>query len=304
MDDGREDDFEEIKTSVEFKITERRKNSVDVDMFNDIGMTSLMHFAREGNLSIVKSLVENKASINILSACEPNYTALMYAVDKGHAPVVEYLLSCNAKFNIRNKEGTTARKLIKDEKIKEKFRIYDQRLLNAVTMNKVDLVRLLALGLDSDGLNVLSEIVGKTPLILATEMGLIDIVKVLIQAQADLNVISFGGAGYSALMIAAEKGSDVLYYQIAELLLKHKVNTSITNSEGETALSVAKKHGEKSAIYKLIYKYVVQNSSSVSSTMNFLTSWVPTVVFSGEGPKNEKVSPNLNLSNSRKFAIN
>lgn len=75
-------------------------------------MTPLMRAAFEGNMEIVKTLVEAGADVNATNFL--GETALMKAVNYDSADVVEYLLSKGANPNLQDNQGKTASDLAMD----------------------------------------------------------------------------------------------------------------------------------------------------------------------------------------------
>src|SRR3990167_4751640 len=76
---------------------------------------------------------------------------------------------------------------------------------------------------------------GYTPLLLAAWDGLLDNVKILIEAGADINVVN--NEGGSALMCSAQNG----FREIVEYLLSCGADRTLTDLGGDTALIVAQK---------------------------------------------------------------
>jgi len=97
---------------------------------NDAG-GFLRYAAKNGNMKMVKFLVENKVDVN--SACACGDTALMEASEAGKTEIIEYLILNNAPINLMNNEHLTAldhaydtyeRARYKDTKIIEFLRKY------------------------------------------------------------------------------------------------------------------------------------------------------------------------------------
>ncbi|MBI2677057.1 MAG: ankyrin repeat domain-containing protein [Candidatus Yanofskybacteria bacterium] len=86
---------------------------------------------------------------------------------------------------------------------------------------------------------------GYTPLLLAAWDGLLDNVRVLVEAGADINAVS--NEGGSALMLAAQRG----WREIVEYLLSRGADKTLVDLEGYTALGAAQTMGHLE-IVKLI----------------------------------------------------
>jgi len=99
-------------------------------------------------------------------------------------------------------------------------------LLNASFMDRTDIVKLL---LDR-GANIdVKNKYGCTPLTLASGRGHLNTVGLLLSRGADVDVISFY-AGNTALLLSSLNG----YVEIVELLLHHCTNINVTNKDGRT----------------------------------------------------------------------
>lgn len=102
-------------------------------------------------------------------------------------------------------------------------------ILQAIEDNKIEQVKHFIKG----GGNVTNEIEGITPLIKATWYSHTEIVRVLIEAGANLNTPFRGG--WVALFIASQKG----YTEIVKLLLEAKAKKDIQDKLGATPLLIA-----------------------------------------------------------------
>ena len=167
--------------------------------------TALMEASRRGHTGAVKLLIDNGADVNCMNSY--GEIALIEASDNGHIEVVKLLIEAGADVNARD-HGTTA-------------------LMEASIDGYLEIVKMLieaeadlniqysgVIYLDSD-----KEITGKvierkfvikyyqyTVLMLASEMGHADIVKLLLNAGADVNVQN--DAGRTALIIATDRNNN------------------------------------------------------------------------------------------------
>lgn len=151
-------------------------------------------------------------------------TALHYSVSHGNFDVVSVLLDSKvANPNILNKAGYTCSMLISLAQIKnETHRSVVRRLFS---MSDV---------------NIRASQHGQTALMLAVSHGRLDMVKLLEESGADVNIRDEDGS--TALMCAAEHG----HIEIVKLLMQHPdINLSATDNDGLTALSVAMEAGHR-----------------------------------------------------------
>ncbi|OQR81985.1 hypothetical protein THRCLA_11235 [Thraustotheca clavata] len=222
-------DLECVKLLVKFGIS---KTTSD-------GKTLLMFAAKHGSLPIVQYLLPI-SDINALS--ENGYSAVAVAAYYGHLDVVKFLalhganlnqVTDNAVFPLRiaAQEGHTevVRYLVPLLNDVDRRNCYGDTALYMATQNQhIEVVKCL-----SSKANVnLSMEDGSTSLSRACLDGNVDIVDILIQNGADVNMPSFDGN--RPLVIAAEKG----HYTVVKRLLAEvdKINVNVQNQEGKTAL--------------------------------------------------------------------
>lgn len=86
-------------------ILERECKNINLNQVGSNGRSPLQIAAFKGSLKIVKTLVQNGASVHYR---EPyNITALHEAAGNGHTAVVKYLLSVGADINAETKDKVT-----------------------------------------------------------------------------------------------------------------------------------------------------------------------------------------------------
>merc|ERR1712013_702262 len=151
-------------------------------------------------------------------------TALHCSVSHGNFDVVSILLDSKvANANILNKTGYTCSMLIS----------------LAVISNETHRSVVKKLFSISD-LNLRAAQHGQTALMLAVSHGRLDMVQLLTEAGADVNIRDEDGS--TALMCAAEHG----HMEIVKLLMHHPdINISATDNDGLSALSVAMEAGHR-----------------------------------------------------------
>ncbi|XP_028279304.1 ankyrin repeat domain-containing protein 2 isoform X2 [Parambassis ranga] len=78
------------------------EKGADINLKDQLGSRAIHWACRGGSLDVVKALKSHGADLNLYS------TPLHVATRTGHTTIVEYLLSCGAKINCRDREGDTA----------------------------------------------------------------------------------------------------------------------------------------------------------------------------------------------------
>merc|ERR1719206_586198 len=186
----------------------KQSNPLDVEDYLDV----IEEMSRE-----LLDQVVNLADVN-------GNTALHYSVSHGNFDVVSILLDSKvANANILNKAGYTCSMLIS----------------LAVISNETHRSVVKKLFSISD-LNLRAAQHGQTALMLAVSHGRLDMVQLLTEAGADVNIRDEDGS--TALMCAAEHG----HIEIVKLLMHHPdINISATDNDGLSALSVAMEAGHR-----------------------------------------------------------
>ena len=185
----------------------------DASSSDATGESCLMMAARLGNVEIVKALLEKRAPVD---ATDPEYqqTPLMVAARAGHADVVSLLLKHGAKVDAQTRTGPTP-----------KF-----RLPSANSGSK-------GAGIVRGGWPERGErdpIPGaKTPLLYATREGHEDVVKLLLDAGA--NIEKADADGVTPLLLAVLNG----HVGLAHTLIARGANVNVSDWYGETPLWAA-----------------------------------------------------------------
>lgn len=182
------------------------------------GKTSLMYAAYTGNIQYLTYLLNNNVDPNVtcikdsVGQCS---TALMYATSMGHLSCVRKLLQCKASPNIgRISDNCTP-------------------LMWAITKNHLDImIELLSYNADFNAIRKN----GISALMIASELGHLDIVKYLLTLQyLKVNLKTFD-MGMTALHYACQSGHLEI---VDELIGNYDTDISDTESEGFTPLIIA-----------------------------------------------------------------
>ena len=195
-----------------------------VNRRNERGGKCALHVvAHQGHTDILEMLLDDGGA-DIRIDDDDGDTALHYSVSHGNFDVVSVLLDSKvANPNILNKAGYTSIMLI---------------ALAAITSDthRAVISRLFGLG----DVNIRASQHGQTALMLAVSHGRLDMVQLLVEAGADVNIRDEDGS--TALMCAAEHGSmDIVKY----LMAQPDTNINAKDNDGLTALSVAMEAGHR-----------------------------------------------------------
>ena len=199
--------------------------SIDLNARNYDGSTALHYACADGNLDIVKSLIEKGIRLNAT-----NYdgrTALHEACHNGHARIVNLLISNKINVNAMDNNERTP-------------------LHEACENPFIEVVKLLV----DKGSNVNADDVdGLTPMHEACANGHLDIIQFLLENGAEANALSF--EENTALHFACEEG----HLDVVEYLLKIPfINADVSNERGETPMNLAMQNNHPKVL-DLLSKY-------------------------------------------------
>ena len=190
------------------------KAGSDVNNAKTDGTTILMAAAGSGSAEAVKLLLDRGAAINATEAAR-GQTALMFAAALDRAEVVRILVARKADLNLTSKVS----KLVKmryDE---------DGNPIAPATDNVPANPAAIA---NRSGATAMG---GMTALLYAARDNHMETVKTLVEAGADVNVVSVGDKT-SPIVMAIENG----HYAIGKYLLEHGANPNLANEFGLAAL--------------------------------------------------------------------
>uniref|UniRef100_A0A8C4IMZ0 Ankyrin-1 n=1 Tax=Dicentrarchus labrax TaxID=13489 RepID=A0A8C4IMZ0_DICLA len=238
------------------------------------GLTPLHVAVHHNNLDVVNLLVSKGGSPH--SAARNGYTALHIASKQNQVEVANSLLQYGASANAESLQGVTPLHLASQEGRPDMVSLLISKQANVNLGNKSGLTPLhlvaqeghvgIADILVKQGASVYAATrMGYTPLHVACHYGNIKMVKFLLQQQANVN--SKTRLGYTPLHQAAQQG----HTDIVTLLLKHGAQpnetTTVSISNGTSALAIAKRLGYISVIDVL--KLVTEETVSMKHRMSF-----------------------------------
>ncbi len=182
--------------------------NADVNQWSISGFTALMMAAQENQISIARQLI-NHPLIKINAQSRVGCSALMLAAQKGHTAILDMLLDSNANANLLGKDGETALMLASQNGHEDIVRLLvgpsKKQILGLIWKrgHKVNDKSLKNWMKSRVNLNIKDRVFKKSALMVAVEKGYLGIVKLLIEAGANINDVD--SQGRTPLMIA-EKG--------------------------------------------------------------------------------------------------
>jgi len=190
----------------------------------------LQRAAWQGDLSIVRRLVEESVSVN--QPCDfHGWTALHAAAHKGHVEIARFLLKQGANVNVEDDDGYSPLHNTADSVLKGFPR----------KRTEADRNRIAALLLEY-GARVDATINhGDTPLHCAVATDNVGLVQLLLKNGADPNIQQ--AQGMTPLHFAFSAGKDRM--QVVRLLLSHSADSSVTDEYGRTPMDYAKDYHPK-----------------------------------------------------------
>ncbi len=244
------------------------KKGVDVAHKDVTGKTAIFYAIKTGNYPILKLLLDNGKNIDINTTDTGGYTALMHAAKCGNKKIVEILLQKGANPTIKSSDGKTALEILilsdnynpETEALLKRYMPADQttvvsaelvekysrKLIDAsISCDIEEVKRLLEKGAN---VNKLEKDTNRTALIIAVDHNRNDIVKLLLQKNADVNHKDV--TGRTALMYAIENNNT----EIVKLLLNSGADVNQTNKAGQTALIIAVNHNRNDIVKLLLQK--------------------------------------------------
>jgi ankyrin repeat protein len=204
------------------------ERSKDINVKGYFGQTALHEAARQGNVEIVKLLIDRGADINIITVDRNRGTALHDAALKGNMEIVKMLIEKGSNVNATNKSGGTV-------------------LAKAISSGNKKVVELV---LDSGGaINVVLNEEKVSHLLQVVKEGKIEIAELLIARGADVTCADF--AGRTPLHEAVDRNGGLL--GIATLLLEKGAKVDARSTyPGQTPLHAAVLTGNKDIVQLLL----------------------------------------------------
>ncbi len=195
----------------------------DYDFKDKKGRTALIAACENSKISIVRTLLDKKASVNVFT--KNGETPLLISIKKGDTEIVKLLVEKGADINVYDSTGKTP-------------------LIAAVESgSETDAAFLISNGADVNRKS--SRGSGPVFSALTDSPKHLKMIALLSSKGADLNMRD--GSGRTALMLACEQG----FRRTAEVLIKNGADSKLKDYSGKNAMDYAVKN-QNSAIVKLL----------------------------------------------------
>lgn len=204
-----------------------------IDERGNGGLTALGAACSEGHLGIAKILL--RAGADMASTTDKGATATMCAAGRGHIELIKFLINQGADFRRSDSSGLTP--------------------LHAATWSgNLNVVQLLL----DHGADVSTKTEsGVSPLWTASFRGDLDLVSLLVSKEETLNILDHPAYTYTPLNIALSQG----HLEIVKVLLNNNADVQTMTKVGWTPLHLASRKGDLEIVKILIDKGAEINST-------------------------------------------
>ncbi|XP_025099393.1 protein phosphatase 1 regulatory subunit 12A-like isoform X2 [Pomacea canaliculata] len=223
-------DREEVKNLLE--------RGADINTANVDGLTALHQACIDDNLDMVEFLVEHGADVDVCD--NEGWTPLHATASCGFTEIARYLLKKGANVAAVNNDGDLAIDIAEDEEMEKLLQEeMDKKGVNAEAARREEENCMLADAQKWLGSNNIEDKIhpktGATALHVAAAKGYINVMNLLLQAGANVNVQD--NDGWTPLHAAVHWGQE----DACQNLVEHMCNMDIKNNAGHTAFDLADK---------------------------------------------------------------
>ena len=242
------------------------KNGVNLELRGPDGKTALLHAISLKNAQLVAMLITAGADLKAEDLNKKN--ALMYAAEANNAELLNKLLKSGFSEKAVSKNGKTALDYAIDARAQETFRILSKKntlpmdFINAVERGDAKAVK----NLISEGADVRTKDKnGKAAIVIATEKGYGEVLKLLLENGADPNGKYFKNPKANLFIMAVHNAN----FDAALVLLKSGVSADFNYKyqDGKTALMIAiESKSQELVTYLLLKKSDIDASDDFGNT--------------------------------------
>ncbi|KAF9766663.1 hypothetical protein IL306_000896, partial [Fusarium sp. DS 682] len=195
-----------------------------LDQDAQVGVDELVRFVGNGNIEVVKMLLEKGADAG--AATKDGRTLLLLALRNGHVEIAKMLLEKRADATAADEDGLTPLHIASKHGHLEIAKMLLEKGADATAADKY----------------------GSTPLYEASQNGHVEIAKMLLKKGADATAAD--KYGWTPLYEASRKG----HVEIAKMLLEKGADATAADRDGRTPLHEASKHGHLGIAKMLLEK--------------------------------------------------
>ena len=245
---------------------------------SQVNAQDIFSAAAEGDLVKIEQLIAENQEL-VKATDERKKTALHIAAEKGHLPVVEYLLEKGADINAMNKYQLTplfsaaetgnielAKMLIKYKADVNAFsQFFGTPLHRAVYMGHPGVAKYLL----KQGAKVTAQNSTGTVLHTAALMGRPNLARILIKNKADVNCINSNGITplYYAISTGKDRSSE-----LTMLFINNGADVNAKDKDGTSVLMMAVQQGFPEVVEKLIEKGANKSIRNINTNQSLLHS--------------------------------
>ena len=246
------------KTATVEDVKREIENGADVNAKDSEGGNALMYaVASNSNPEVLKKLIDAGADVNSYIDSDPVYIPiLIMAIEQGNAIITKILLDSGANVN--------AKVTVKEDVLKMSASTSNS------TINKMT--------------KMIQEMDGKTPLVFAIAAGNIEIIKILINAGANVNA-SYGGL--TPLMMSLSHNNPEIIKILVDAGADVNAKAKTEDIAGLTVLDIAKERLNNPEIIKILTDAKAKSSDIINSTPKYenKNSGLEGVVINSEVPQ-------------------
>jgi len=229
------------------KLTRMRVRGEDINRPQDSnGWTILMYATQFADFEIVKKILdENSGVIDINFKNKFENTALTIAAKMSDEKKMKLLLKYGSNIELakKNVSNDVREKL---EKFSQQVKIANNNFIFAILSKNYQKVNVLMENSPID-INARLTSFGDTILMRVADQGFKEAVKILLK-HPNINVNIQDGKGITALMCASARG----HYEIVKMLLEHEADVNIQDKQSFAALMCASENGHEKIVKMLL----------------------------------------------------
>ena len=246
--------FEASRTGDTGKTSKILSKNVNIDKQNKLGQTSLIIASHNGNLEVVKMLVNKGADINIKDNLDNS--ALMHSLLQNYPSISMFLLDNNANIDSNNDNVSplnvaadignyeiTKKVIEMGADIQNRTISGETPIFNALYSKDRETIDYL---LSKDVKIIDRNKEGTTTLMLAVKANRFDLVKKQIEKGMSVNDIT--KSGLSAMHFAVQEKN----YEMIEFLISHNANINSKSKDGSTPIGEATDLGDIQIVKSLL----------------------------------------------------